>query len=95
MYYYSVDGNKILKYEVSFDLEKVRELQENLFRDCSTERAGSYLCQGIPRRNEDLIYKKFAYKQIDVQEDFYGDRNVYEVDYIELVKPKLYNLIDI
>lgn len=29
MYYYIVDGNEILKYEVSFDLEKVKELQKN------------------------------------------------------------------
>lgn len=94
MYYYIVDGNKILKYEVSFDLEKVKELQKKLFRDCSTERAGSYLCYGIPRRNPLTIYKKFEYKQVDVQEDFYGDRDVYQVEYIEIVKPKLYNLID-
>ena len=40
------------------------------------------------------IYKKFEYKQVDVQEDFYGDRDVYQVEYIEIVKPKLYNLID-
>ena len=94
MYYYSVDGNKILKYEVSFDLEKVKELQENLFRDCSVERAGSYLCYGIPRRNPLTIYTKFEYKQVDVQNDFYGDRDIYQVEYIEVVKPKLYNLID-
>ena len=94
MYYYSVDGNEILKYEVSFDLEKVKELQENLFRDCSVERAESYLCYGIPRRNPLAIYKKFEYKQVDVQEDFYGDRDVYQVEYIELVKPQLYSLID-
>lgn len=94
MYYYSVDENEILKYEVSFDLEKVKELQENLFRDCSVERAGSYLCYGIPRRNPLTIYKKFEYEQVDVQDDFYGDRNIYQVDYVEIVKPKLYNLID-
>ena len=28
MYYYIVDANEILKYEVSFDLEKVKELQK-------------------------------------------------------------------
>lgn len=39
MYYYCVDGNEILKYEVSFDLEKVKELQENLFRDCSIKKS--------------------------------------------------------
>ena len=94
MYYYSVDGNEILKYEVSFDLEKVKELQENLFRDCSIESAGSYLCYGIPRRNPLTIYTKFEYEQVDVQDDFYGDRDIYQVDYIEIVKPKLYNLID-
>lgn len=94
MHYYSVDGNKILKYEVSFDLEKVKELQKELFRDCSVERAGSYLCYGIPRRNPLTIYKKFEYKQVDVQDDFYGDRDIYQVEYIEVVKPKLYNLID-
>lgn len=94
MYYYSVDGNEILKYEVSFDLEKVKELQENLFRDCSVERTESYLCYGIPRRNPLTVYKKFEYKQVDVQEDFYGDRDVYQVEYIELVKPQLYNLVD-
>ena len=94
MYYYSVDGNEILKYEVSFDLEKVKELQKKLFRDCSIERAGSYLCYGIPRRNPLTIYKKFEYKQVDVQDDFYGDRDIYQLEYIEVVKPKLYNLID-
>ena len=94
MYYYIVDGNEILKYEVSFDLEKVKELQKELFRDCSTERAGSYLCYGIPRRNPLTIYTKFEYKQVDVQDDFYGDRDIYQVDYVEIVKPKLYNLID-
>ena len=94
MYYYSVDGNEILKYEVSFDLEKVKELQENLFRDCSIKRAGSYLCYGIPRRNPLTIYNKFEFKQVGVQEDFYGDREIYQVDYVEIVKPKLYNLID-
>ena len=94
MYYYSVNGNEILKYEVSFDLEKVKELQENLFRDCSIERAGSYLCYGIPKRNPLTIYTKFEYKQVDVQDDFYGDRDIYQVEYTEIVKPKLYNLID-
>ena len=92
MYYYIVDGNEILKYEVSFDLEKVKELQKKLFRDCSIERAGSYLCYGIPRRNPLTIYNKFEYKQVGVQDDFYGD--IYQVDYVEIVKPKLYNLID-
>lgn len=94
MYYYCVDGNEILKYEVSFDLEKVKELQENLFRDCSIKRAGSYLCYGIPRRNPLTIYNKFEFKQVGVQDDFYGDREIYQVDYVEIVKPKLYNLID-
>ena len=94
MYYYIVDGNEILKYEVSFDLEKVKELQKKLFRDCSIERAGSYLCYGIPRRNPLTIYNKFEYKQVGVQDDFYGDRDIYQVDYVEIVKPKLYNLID-
>lgn len=94
MYYYIVDGNEILKYEVSFDLEKVKELQKKIFRDCSIERAGSYLCYGIPRRNLLTIYNKFEYKQVSVQDDFYGDRDIYQVDYVEIVKPKLYNLID-
>ena len=94
MYYYCVNENEILKYEVSFDLEKVKELQENLFRDCSIKRAGSYLCYGIPRRNPLTIYNKFEFKQVGVQEDFYGDREIYQVDYVEIVKPKLYNLID-
>lgn len=94
MYYYIVDANEILKYEVSFDLEKVKELQKKLLRDCSIERAGSYLCYGIPRRNPLTIYNKFEYKQVGVQDDFYGDRDIYQVDYVEIVKPKLYNLID-
>lgn len=40
------------------------------------------------------IYNKFEYKQVSVQDDFYGDRDIYQVDYVEIVKPKLYNLID-
>lgn len=39
------------------------------------------------------IYNKFEFKQVGVQEDFYGDREIYQVDYVEIVKPKLYNLI--
>ena len=37
MYYYCVDENEILKYEVSFDLQKVKELQEVLSKLTSKE----------------------------------------------------------
>lgn len=84
MYYYSVDGNEILKYEVSFDLEKVKELQENLFMDCSIKRAGSYLCYGIPRRNPLTIYNKFEFNKLVFKRIFMGIEK-----YIKLIMLKL------
>lgn len=64
IYYYDVDGNKILKYEVGFDLQKVRELQVNLVRDCGDERHYVYITHEIPLKSKDLIYMKFECKKL-------------------------------
>lgn len=86
IYYYDVDGNKILKYEVGFDLQKVRELQVNLVRDCGDERHYVYITHEIPLKSKDLIYMKFECKKID--------GNNYRVEIIANSKPYLYDVID-
>lgn len=84
IYYYDVDGNKILKYEVGFDLQKVRELQVNLVRDCGDERHYVYITHEIPLKSKDLIYMKFECKKID--------GNNYRVEIIANSKPYLYDV---
>ena len=93
MYYYKVLENEILKYEVSYDLEKVRGLLKDLVRDCSEEKTYHYTSVGIPKRDPYAKYKKFDYKFVDIRYDFYGDDEIYEVDAIELITPSLYILI--
>lgn len=94
MFYYKVDGNKIFKYEVSYDLEIVKKLQNELANDCSIEKEYTYSSVGIPRRDKNVKYKKFEYKFVDTRYDFYGDDDIYEVNTIELITPPLYNLIE-
>ena len=94
MFYYKVDGNKIFKYEVSYDLEIVKKLQNELANDCSIEKEYTYSSVGIPHRDKNVKYKKFEYKFVDTRYDFYGDDDIYEVNTIELITPPLYNLIE-
>lgn len=94
MFYYKVDGNKIFKYEVSYDLEIVKKLQNELANDCSIEKEYTYSSVGIPHRDKNVKYKKFDYKFVDTRYDFYGDDDIYEVNTIELITPPLYNLIE-
>lgn len=94
MYYYKVLDKKIFKYEVSYDLEKVKSLQNNLANDCSIEKEYTYSSVGVPHRDKNVKYKKFEYKFVDTRYDFYGDDDIYEVNTIELITPPLYNLIN-
>ena len=61
MYYYKVLENEILKYEVSYDLGKVRGLLKDLVKDCSEEEDITYTSYGIPHRDKHTRYKKFDY----------------------------------
>ena len=79
MFYYKVDGNKIFKYEVSYDLEIIKKLQKDLANDCSIEKEYTYSSVGVPRRDKNVKYKKFEYKFVDTRYDFYGDDDIYEV----------------
>lgn len=94
MFYYKVDGNKIFKYEVSYDLEIVKKLQNELANDCSIEKEYTYSSVGVPRRDKNVKYKKFEYKFVDTRYDFYGDLDIYEVNTIELINPYLYEVIE-
>lgn len=94
MYYYKVLDKKIFKYEVSYDLEKVKSLQNDLVNDCCIEKEYLYSSVGVPHREKGIIYKKFDYKFIGTRYDFYGDDDIYEVNTIELITPSLYNLIN-
>lgn len=94
MYYYKVLDKKIFKYEVSYDLEKVKSLQNDLANDCSIEKEYTYSSVGVPHRDKNVKYKKFEYKFVDTRYDFYGDDDIYEVSTIELITPPLYNLIN-
>lgn len=94
MFYYKVDGDKIFKYEVSYDLEIVKKLQNDLANNCSLEKEYTYSSVGIPHREKNVKYKKFEYKFVDIRYDFYGDDDIYEVNTIELITPPLYNLIE-
>ena len=94
MYYYKVKENEIFKYKVIYDLEKVRELLNDLVMNCSEEKTYHYTSVGIPRRDLNVKYKRFDYKFACMRYDFYGDDEIYEVNSIELVSPPLYDLIE-
>ena len=94
MYYYKVLDKKIFKYEVSYDLEIIKKIQNDLANDCSIEKEYTYSSIGIPYRDKNVKYKKFEYKFVDTRYDFYGDDDIYEVNTIELITPPLYNLIE-
>ena len=88
MFYYKVDGNKIFKYEVSYDLEIVKKLQNELANDCSIEKEYTYSSVGIPHRAKNVKYKKFEYKFVDTRYDFYGDERVVDT-HIKNLRKKL------
>lgn len=94
MFYFKIEGNEILKYEISYDIENVKKLQKDLANDCSIEKKYTYSSVGIPRRDKNTVYKKFDYKFVGMRYDFYGDDEIYEVNTIELVTPPLYDLIN-
>lgn len=70
MYYYKVKENKIFKYEVIYDLEKVRELLNDLVMNCSEEKTYHYTSVGIPRRDLNVKYKRFDYMFACMRYDF-------------------------
>ena len=94
MYYYKVLENEILKYEVSYDLGKVRGLLKDLVKDCSEEEDITYTSYGIPHRDKHTRYRKFDYDKIGVKEDFYGDWDIYQVHAIIGKEPYLYDLME-
>ena len=101
MFYYKVDGNKIFKYEVSYDLEIIKKLQKDLANDCSIEKEYTYSSVGVPHRDKNVKCKYWSVVK-NMNGTLYSVKNVickpwrdiYEVNTIELITPPLYNLIE-
>ena len=65
MFYFKVKDDEILKYEISFDIETLKKLQEELVRDCSIEKNYKYTTYRIPHKNKDIEYKKFDCQKME------------------------------
>ncbi len=94
MIYFKEGKNEVYKYEITFDLEKVKELLEDLVRDCGIEEKITYLSYSIPLRDNSVIYKTFDYKLVDYKMDPYEVWDIYQVHAIIVKKPYLYDLME-
>lgn len=97
MFYYNTDGEYIFRYKVEIDLEKIKQLREEIISKCSVVEHRNYESINVPK-TEDFKYIK-NYKQTKIGEkpaiDIYSeDQDIYSFDYDYYNYPVLVLLID-
>ena len=93
MTYYCVEGNKVKKYEITFDINELIKLQKECVIACGKKSCKKTHVSILFKRDDDFIYETNS-EQIGYREDFYGDVPIYEKTYIEFEKPELYYIIN-
>ena len=94
MIYFKNNGEIIEKYNVTFDKEKLDELNKNIINNCSFIQHKEFRSDYSPRfSNKDLI-KNFKYSYVGEKEYLEETRDVYLYSYDEYIPPYLAQLID-
>ena len=93
MIYYCTNGEYALKYEVNFNEDNLKKLQNECVIACGRKSCKKTHVSVLHKRNDEFIYEIDS-KEVGYREDFYGDVPIYEKTYIEYEKPKLYYIIN-
>lgn len=94
MIYFKNNGEIIEKYNVTFDKEKLDELNKKIINNCSFIQHKEFRSDYSPRfSNKDLV-KNFKYSYVGEKEYFEETRDVYLYSYDEYIPPYLSQLID-
>lgn len=93
MIYYCTNGEYALKYEVNFNEDELKKLQNECVIACGRKRHKRAYVSVLYKRPDEFIYEIDS-KEVGYREDFYGDVPIYEKTYIEYEKPKLYYIIN-
>lgn len=93
MIYYCTNGGYALKYEVNFNEDELKKLQNECVIACGRKRRKKAHVSVLYKRPDEFIYEIDS-KEVGYREDFYGDVPIYEKTYIEYEKPKLYYIIN-
>lgn len=94
MLYFKINNNKIEKYQVIFDKEKIAKLKEKIITNCSLIEHKEYESVSNPNFNDDSIIKNFQRKTIGEKEYFEETKDIYHFSYDEYIPPYLVKLID-
>ena len=96
MYYYCIENEDVIKYKVTLDKEKLKELRNEIIVKCSEISHIHEETVGLPNYNDHehtRNYKKKFLRKVD-KGDFYGTTvDVYLVDYDYYEHPLLANHI--
>lgn len=93
MIYYCANGEYALKYEINFNEDDLKRLQNECVIACGRKRRKKTHVSVLYKRPDEFIYEIDS-KEVGYREDFYGDVPIYEKTYIEYEKPKLYYIIN-
>lgn len=96
MYYYVENNDKIEKYEIEFDKEKLKKLKIEIINKCSEITHKEYNNTIEPNYFDYLKIRNYQSKQIGTVEgrDYAPDKTLYHISYDEYIFPYLVTLID-
>lgn len=96
MYYYVKNNDKIEKYEVQFDKEKLKKLRIEIINNCSEITHKEYDDTREPNYFDYLKIRNYKRKEIGKVEgrDYQPDKTLYHLSYDEYIFPYLVTLID-
>ncbi len=94
MYYFINNGEKIEKYEVSFDKQQVKNLKDTIIDKCSFIEHQEFQSDYYPMFSDKKIIRNFQSTYIGKQDYFEETREVYSFSYDRYNPPYLVLLID-
>ena len=94
MYYFKKNDDVIEKYQVHFEKEEVKKLQDEIINQCSIIKHEDYESDYIPKPLDKRFMRNLKYTLIGKKEYFEETRDIYSIQYDKYEPPYLVELID-
>ena len=94
MIYFRKNGEVIEKYQISFDKEKIEDLNEEIINNCSYIKHEEYESDYWPKFTDEII-RNFKYIRTGKVKRYFDEtRDIYQYSYEEYKPPYLVTLIN-
>ena len=94
MYYFKKSDDVIEKYQVHFEKEEVKKLQEKIINRCSVIKHVNFEGEDIPKILDKRFIRNLKYTRIGKKEYFEETRDIYSIQYDRYEPPYLAAIIE-